>query len=230
MTTAARCTLAAALVVLSACGGGDEQTTAEPNVPIVATLGDSISAGAPLWSPNPDFRAAIAARGGRLTRSSQWQHWAAAATDGACRFRNCGVEGDRTDEIEARLAGCSEGADVVVVQGGTNDVIQGGNPAAAAANIREMVRRARDAGLRTLVTTVPPINRRYPEWAPEVRRLNALIVALAREEAVSVIDFFGLLEDPRRPDRMPARWTDDGLHPNVDGYARLGRAAARKLE
>jgi lysophospholipase L1-like esterase len=29
---------------------------------------------------------------------------------------------------------------------------------------------------------------------------------------------------------MPARWTDDGIHPTVDGYARLGRAAARQLE
>ncbi len=229
MTSAVRCILAVALVALSACGGSGSLTTAEPDVPIVATLGDSITAGAPRWSPNPDLRAVIAAHG-ELTRSSQWQYWAGAATDGAFRFRNCGVEGDRTDEIEARFAHCTAGADVVVVQGGTNDIAKGRTVASAAANIRDMVRRAQHAGLRALVTTVPPINTRYPRWAPEVRRLNALIVSLAREAGVPVIDFFGLLEDPTRPDRMPARLTDDGIHPTVDGYARLGRAAARQLE
>jgi lysophospholipase L1-like esterase len=228
LTSAARCILGVALVALAACGGSKSSTTAEPDVPIVATLGDSITAGAPRWSPSPDLRTVIAAHG-RLTRSSQWQYWAGAATDGAFRFRNCGVEGDRTDEIEARLSRCTAGADVVVVQGGTNDLAQGRTVASAAANIRDMVRRARDAGLRALVTTVPPINRRYPMWAAQVRRLNARILSLARDEGAPVIDFFGLLEDPRRPDRMPARWTDDGIHPTVDGYARLGGAAARQL-
>jgi lysophospholipase L1-like esterase len=55
-------------------------------------------------------------------------------------------------------------------------------------------------------------------------------MSLAREKGVPVIDFFGLLEDPRHPDRMPARWTADGIHPTVDGYARLGRGAAHQLE
>jgi len=229
VTSAARCVLAVALVALSGCGDGASSTTAEPDIPIVATLGDSITAGFPHWSPNPELREAIAARG-RLTGSSQWQYWAGAATDGAFRFRNCGVEGDRTDEIEARFAHCTAGADVVVLQGGTNDLIQGRTVASAAANLRDMVRRAQAAGLRTLVTTVLPINRRYPTWAAGVRQLNARITSLAREKGVSVIDFFGELEDPRRPDRMPARWTDDGIHPTVDGYARLGRAAARQLE
>lgn len=195
----------------------------------MATLGDSITAGAPGWSPNPDLRAVIAARG-QLTRSSQWQHWAGAATDGAFRFRNCGVEGDRTDEIEARFARCTAGADVVVIQGGTNDLTQGRSVAAAAANIGDIVRRAQDAGLRTLVTTIPPINGRYATWAAVVRRLNARIMALAREAGVSVIDFFALLEDPRRPGHMPARWTADGIHPTVEGYERLGKAAARQLQ
>lgn len=229
MTFAARCLLAVVLVTLSACGDSGSSTTAEPDVPIVATLGDSITAGAPRWSPNPQLRAVIASRG-QLTRESQWQYWAGAATDGAFRFRNCGVEGDRTDEIEARFAHCTAGADVVVIQGGTNDLAQGRTPAEAAGNIDDMVRRAERAGLRALVTTIPPINRRYPTWAAAVRRLNARIVSLARQARVPVVDFFGELEDPRRPDRMPARWTADGIHPTVEGYGRLGRAAARELQ
>ena len=223
-----RAFLVAALVGLSACGGDDSQAPPEPP-PIVAALGDSITAGALGWSPNPELREVIAERG-QLTRESQWEYWAGRATDEAFRFRNCGVEGDRTDEIEARFEQCTEGAEVVVVQGGTNDLAQNRTAATAAQNILDMVRRAKDAGLRTLVTTVPPIAARYPKLASEVRRLNELIVALAGEEDVPVIDFFRLLEDPRRPDRMAGRWTDDGVHPTVDGYARIGRAAARVME
>ncbi len=229
MTSAVRCILAVALVALAACGESGSSTTAEPDVPIVATLGDSITAGAPGWSPNPSLRAVIESQG-QLTRSSQWQHWADKATDGAFRFRNCGVEGDRTDEIEARFARCTAGADVVVVQGGTNDLTQGRTVAAAVANIQDILGRAREAGLRALVTTIPPINGRYRTWAAVVRRLNSRIRSLAQDEGVPVIDFFGRLEDPRRPGHMPARWTADGIHPTVRGYERLGDAAARALQ
>ena len=220
--------LVIALVAVLGCGGDDSQAPPEPPS-IVASLGDSITAGAPRWSPNRELRAVIASRG-ELTRTSQWEYWADQATDGAFGFRNCGVEGDRTDEIEARFAGCTAGADVVVIQGGTNDIAQNRTPAAAAVNIRDMVRRAKKRGLRTLVTTAPPINVRYPKWAPAVERLNALIRAVARQEGVPVIDFFGELEDPQRPNRMPGRWTDDGIHPTVEGYARIGRAAAVELQ
>ena len=223
MIPAVRRTLLVALVAVVGCGG-DSGDAPEP--PLVATLGDSITAGAPRWSPNLVFRQLIR---GRPTRESQWQYWAERATDGAFRFRNCGVEGDRTDEIELRLDECADGAEVLVVQGGTNDLTQGHAPAVAAANLREVIRRAKDAGLRTLVATVPPINAGYPRWAPAVTRLNELIRAIARREGVPVIDFFELLEDPGRPGRMRARWTADGVHPTVAGYARLGRAAAREL-
>jgi lysophospholipase L1-like esterase len=92
-----------------------------------------------------------------------------------------------------------------------------------------MVRRGRAAGLRTLVTTVPPLNYGYPRWASEIRRLNDLIRALARREEVALIEFFDVLEDPRRPGRMRADWTADRAHPTVEGYARMGRIAARAL-
>jgi len=130
------CLLLAVLAGLSACGGDDGGS--EPP-PIVAALGDSITAGAPRWSPNRELRQVIASRRGDLTRTSQWEHWANVATDDAFRFRNCGREGDRTDEIEARLAGCSAGADIVVIQGGTNDLAQNRPPAMAAENICDCV-------------------------------------------------------------------------------------------
>jgi hypothetical protein len=40
---------------------------------VVACLGDSITAGSPLWDPDPDVRARL---GAALDERSQWEWWA----------------------------------------------------------------------------------------------------------------------------------------------------------
>lgn len=180
---------------------------------VVAALGDSITEG----SPGYDSR-----RGGNET--SQWEHWAAKA-DASLEFRNCGVYGERTDEIRARLEGCAAGADVLVVQGGINDIAQGRDVETAAANLRAMVRRGRELGLRVALVDVLPWNNGWPGAEPHIRRLNELIGVLAREEGVPLLPFHDTLEDPDRPGRMREEWTSDGDHPSIAGYRRLGELA-----
>lgn len=180
---------------------------------VVAALGDSITEG----SPGYDSR-----RGGDET--SQWEHWAARA-DVRLEFRNCGVYGERTDEIGARLEDCAEGADVLVVQGGINDIAQGRDVEAAAANLRAMVRRGRELGLRVALADVLPWNNGWPAAEPHIRRLNELIQRIAEEESVPLLPFHDTLEDPDRPGRMREEWTSDGDHPSVTGYRRLGELA-----
>ena len=183
---------------------------------MVAALGDSITEG----SPEHDSR-----RGGDET--SQWEHWAAQA-DPRLEFRNCGRYGERTDEILARLDECAAGADVLVVQGGINDVAQGRPVEEAAENLRAMVRRGKELGLRVVLADVLPWNNGWPGAEPRIRRLNELIGAIAREEAVALLPFHDTLEDPERPGRMRDEWTHpDGDHPSVAGYRRLGEAAFR---
>jgi lysophospholipase L1-like esterase len=74
---------------------------------------------------------------------------------------------------------------------------------------------------------VLPWNNGWPESEPQIRRLNALIAELAREESVPLLAFHDTLEDPDLPGRMRADWTSDGDHPSVEGYRRLGEVAAR---
>ena len=180
---------------------------------VVAALGDSITEG----SPGYDSR-----RGGDET--SQWEHWAARA-DARLEFRNCGVYGERTDEIRARLEGCAAGADVLVVQGGINDIAQGREVEIAAANLRAMVRRGRALGLRVALVDVLPWNNGWPAAEPQIRRLNELIGVIARDEHAALLPFHDTLEDPGRPGRMREEWTSDGDHPSVAGYRRLGELA-----
>ena len=74
-----------------------------------------------------------------LDEQSQWEYWAA-RKDPSLRFRNCGVYGERTDEIAKRFEACASGAEVLVVQGGINDIAQGRDVEPAAENLRALVR------------------------------------------------------------------------------------------
>jgi lysophospholipase L1-like esterase len=182
---------------------------------VVAALGDSITEG----SPGYDSR-----RGG--VEESQWEYWAARA-DARLEFRNCGIYGERTEEIMLRLDTCAEGADVLVVQGGINDIVQGAPVEHAGNNLRTMVRRGKELRLRVLLVDVLPWNNGWPDAEPEIRRLNKLIRDVADDEQVLLLPFHDTLEDADRPGRMRDEWTSDGDHPSVEGYRRLGELAFR---
>jgi lysophospholipase L1-like esterase len=181
---------------------------------VVAALGDSITEG------SPDYDAQ---RGG--DEQSQWEYWAARSNP-ALAFRNSGRYGERTDEIRLRLEECARGADVLVVQGGVNDIAQGRPVEAAAADLRAMVVRGKELALRVALADVLPWNNGWPDQEAPIRELNALIARIAREEGVLLLPFHETLEDPERPGRMKPEWAHaDGDHPSVEGYRLLGEVA-----
>ena len=191
---------------------------------VVAALGDSITAGSPGWDPDPAVRATI--RGAEP--KSQWEHWAALA-DARFRFRNCGVYGERAEEIARRLERCAAGASALVVQGGINDIAQGRSVEAAAGALRGMVRRGRELGLLVVLADVLPWNNGWPDAEEPIRRLNGLVRQIGVDEAVPVLPFHETLDDRDRPGRMREEWTSDGDHPSVEGYRRLGELVAREV-
>src|SRR6266511_487337 len=162
---------------------------------VVAALGDSIAEG----SPGYDSR-----RGGDET--SQWEYWAARA-DPRLEFRNCGVYGERTDEIMLRLAECARHADVLVVQGGINDIAQDRTIDAAAANLRAMVRRGKELGLTVALADVLPWNNGWPDAEPKIRRLNELVAG----------------SHVKRASRCCRSTTRSRIRTDPDGCGRTGR-------
>jgi lysophospholipase L1-like esterase len=208
-----------AVLLLAGCGGSGTPA----RITLVATLGDSITAGSPGYDPDPRLRETL---GFGADEKSQWQYWAQKAHPDL-RFRNCGVYGQRTEEIARRLDECAQEARVLVVQGGINDIAQGRPVETTAENLRLMVRRGKELGLEVAVANLLPWNNGYPEAEPKIRRLNGLIHGLARAEHVPVLPFYATLEDPDRPGRMKEQWTSDGDHPSVEGYRLLGERAFR---
>ena len=127
----------------------------------------------------------------------------------------------------ARLEESARDADILVVQGGINDIAQGRPVDAAAGHLRAMVQRGKELGLRVALIDLLPWNNGWPGAEPQIRWLNALIAELARDESVPLLPFHDTLEDPNRPGRMRADWTSDGDHPSVEGYRLLGEVVAR---
>ena len=92
--------------VLAACGGKTTSSTAPQKKILVAALGDSITAGSPGFNPSHEMAKLLGQ--GEVPRS-QWEYWAE-QKDPRLEFRNCGVFGERTDEIAKRLLSCQRGA------------------------------------------------------------------------------------------------------------------------
>jgi lysophospholipase L1-like esterase len=175
---------------------------------VVAALGDSITEGSP--------------------GLEGWDVWAARA-DARLQIRNCGIYGQRTDAIAERLDECARGADVLIVQGGINDIAQGRDVESAAENLRSIVRRGGELGLRVYLADVLPWNNGWPDAEPTIRRLNALVREIAHTERVPLLRFHDALEDPERPGRMREEWTSDGDHPSIAGYRILGELVAQTM-
>jgi lysophospholipase L1-like esterase len=213
----------AAVLLLAACGSAAKQASKPAKTIFVAALGDSITAGSPGWDPS---RTDAKLLGFARKPNSQWEYWAQ-QKDPRLVFRNCGVFGQRTDQIARRLVACQRGADILVVQGGINDLAQGFSPAYAARNLDAMVKRGKSLGLKVEIADVLPWNNGWPDFAPKILELNRLIRSLARADHVRVLPFYATLVDPKRPGRMGEAWTADGDHPSVAGYKRLGELAFR---
>lgn len=182
---------------------------------VVGVVGDSISAGSPLWDPDPLVRARIPAPDER----SQWQWWAAQA-DRRLEFHTSAVNGERTDEIACRLDRVLAGADVLVVQGGINDVVQRRPIDDAARNLEAIVERGQAAGAVVALADVLPWPAGDERAATEIRRLNELIRAIG---CVTHLPFHDTLA------RAAGAWSDDGDHPSIEGHRLLGEAAALRL-
>jgi lysophospholipase L1-like esterase len=194
-----------------------------PGAPVIAALGDSVSAGRPLWDPDPMARDRLR---DALNPQSQYEYWAQARLSGRVRFRNCGVSGETVAQIARRLPDCTKGASAVIVQGGTNDVARHHPVRVPAAGLRAIVRRAKAHGLVVVIAQVTPWTKGSPRVVNAIRSLNARIAAIGRDERVRVLPFHDALDDPRRPGRMRPDLTIDGYHPDVPGYRMLGELVA----
>jgi lysophospholipase L1-like esterase len=96
---------------------------------------------------------------------------------------------------------------------------------AVAANLRGMVEAAKEENLDVALANLLPYNAACPRSGPVIDDMNRRIDGIGEAQGVTVLRFHETLEDPQDPCRMKAEWTDDEIHPSVEGYRRLGELA-----
>ena len=192
---------------------------------MIVCLGDSTTAGTPLFkspieSP-PD---------GEGDERSQFAYWLRQARPD-WRVANCGVNGERSDEIANRfdrdvLTGAP---DVVVIIAGVNDVYQGRSVDRVTRHLEAMYDRAQAAGLAVVAGSIVPYNTATPEQIARMHAINAWIAATAATRlAFWFVDTRAAVAAPDQPDRLAA--SVDGLHPDIDGYHRMADALRPAIE
>lgn len=153
-----------------------------------------------------------------------------ATAQGSLLYANLAVRGRRTrhvleEQLEPALA---LGPDLATVFAGTNDVVRPGFDADRVARDMEEMERVLVAGGATVLTfTMPDLSRVMPIArlvADRVVALNEGLRAAAAGSGAVLVDLAA------HPVACDARlWSDDRLHANAIGHARIAEALAHAL-
>ena len=153
-----------------------------------------------------------------------------ARQQGALLYANLGIRGRTTRQIrdEQLPAALAMRPDLVTLFTGTNDVIRPRfDPGSTGRDVLEMQRALIAQGATVLGFTLPDLSPVLPLARPIARRVRALNDALRSASAASgalLADFalHSVGSDPRL-------WSDDRLHANSAGHARIAAALAWRL-
>jgi lysophospholipase L1-like esterase len=123
---------------------------------------------------------------------------------------------------------------VVHLMVGTNDVAQNTGPISDAnilGNIRAMVDLAHANRIRVVLASIPPARvfgwRSTIQPAERIARLNQQLRALAAERKLVFVDYYTALKDAEGG--MRAELSNDGVHPNRNGYALMRPLAEQAI-
>lgn len=172
---------------------------ADSPVRIIA-IGDSLTAGH-----------GLKARDGLVP---QLQRWLEAQGAAGIAVINMGVSGDTTAGGRARIDwALAGGADAVILELGSNDMLRGIDPAESRANLEAILNKLAARNLPVLLSGM----RAAANFGPEYKTaFDAIYPDLATEYETLFDPFFfeGLIG-------QQALFQDDGLHPSTAGVARV---------
>ncbi len=153
-------------------------------------------------------------------------------------FVNRGVSGQTTAQMLVRFRQdvIALKPAVVHILAGTNDIAGNGGPTTLEAirnNIASMIDLALINDIRVVLGSVPPAGA-FP-WRPTVLEpaehiveMNEWLRRFARERNLIYIDYHEPLADER--DAMKQTFSNDGVHPNRDGYSVMEPLARHAID
>ncbi len=136
---------------------------------------------------------------------------------------NAGVSGETTAEGLARADfALGEGADLVILELGANDMLRGVDPKVTSANLDKIVTAIEARKAAVLLAGMVASGNFGPDYKA---RFDAVFPDLAARRSLPLYPFFlsGVAGDK-------ALVLPDGLHPNADGVARIASGIAPLVE
>lgn len=154
-----------------------------------------------------------------------------AATQGSLLYANLGVRGLRTRQILERQLepALAMRPDLVTLFGGTNDIVAKTFDAGqVGADMEAMHTALIGQGATVLTFTLPDLTPVLPlakRLAPRVFALNDTLRDVASRTGAILVDFAAhdMASDPRL-------WSEDRLHANAEGHARIAHALAHAIQ
>lgn len=145
------------------------------------------------------------------------------------QYINRGISGQTTPQMLLRFRQdvLKLWPKVVVILAGTNDIAGNTGPSTLEMiedNIHSMTELAQAHGIQVVLCSVLPAYD-YPwrpglEPAPKIVELNKRIKQYAGTRGAVYCDFFSAMADEH--DGLPKELSEDGVHPNKEGYAIMG--------
>jgi lysophospholipase L1-like esterase len=179
----------------------------------IVALGDSTTAG------TPGFRSPLEAPpDGAGDRESQYAYWLM-RMHADWHVMNCGINGERSDQIGARFTRDVVAAqpDLVVIIAGVNDIYQGRRGEMVQRELRAMYDSAQAAGILVVAGSILPYNTATVEENACMHAVSAWVRAETIQRAgMAFSDTRAAVAAPGDPDRLAA--SPDGLHPSPEGY------------
>jgi lysophospholipase L1-like esterase len=156
-------------------------------------------------------------------------------------FVNCGVNGDTTGGMLARLRDeiAAHSPAKVLLMGGSNDIFISGTAETAKANMSALAHQVVALGAAPLTGTPPPLDVENirPDWANLADAVRAQQVGDEYAEwlrlfagvfNIPVIDFRSAFEAVSDAERKRALYID-GLHPTPEGHRLMADVLCRRL-
>lgn len=139
--------------------------------------------------------------------------------------RNRGISGDITFGVLERLSEITEGRPAkVFILIGINDISRNIPDTVILQNYERIVHliRMQSPSTKIYFQTLLPVNNRFTQFKTHYNKdahilwLNKQIKLMGKREHITVIDLYPHFLDA--DGRLDGRYTEDGLHPNIEGY------------